>query len=76
MRQIIELDITADNATTGVLNTVKIVPIDLAGVTATLKNPLKLEEVSTKVLTANDLVFTKKWKRIRVKTCRCYCNYY
>ncbi len=50
----IELDITADNATTGVLNTVKIVPIDLAGVTATLKNPLKLEEVSTKALTAND----------------------
>ena len=66
----IELDITADNATTGVLNTVKIVPIDLAGVTATLKNPLKLEEVSTKVLTANDLVFTKNGKELE------YCNYY
>ena len=63
----IELDITADNATTGVLNTVKIVPIDLAGVTATLKNPLKLEEVSTKVLTANDLVFTKNGKELELK---------
>ena len=49
------------------LNTVKIVPIDLAGVTATLKNPLKLEEVSTKVLTANDLVFTKNGKELELK---------
>ena len=63
----IDLDITADNATTGVLNTVKIVPIDLAGVTATLKNPLKLEEVSTKILTANDLVFTKNGKELELK---------
>ena len=64
----IDLDITADNATTGVLNTVKIVPIDLAGVTATLKNPLKLEEVSTKILTANDLVFTKNGKELELKS--------
>ena len=49
------------------LNTVKIVPIDLAGVTATLKNPLKLEEVSTKTLTANDLVFTKNGKELELK---------
>ena len=63
----INLAITADNATTGVLNTVKIVPIDLAGVTATLKNPLKLEEVSTKTLTANDLVFTKNGKELELK---------
>ena len=63
----IDLAITADNATTGVLNTVKIVPIDLAGVTATLKNPLKLEEVSTKTLTANDLVFTKNGKELELK---------
>ena len=64
----IDLAITADNATTGVLNTVKIVPIDLAGVTATLKNPLKLEEVSTKTLTANDLVFTKNGKELELKS--------
>ena len=63
----IDLAITVDNATTGVLNTVKIVPIDLAGVTATLKNPLKLEEVSTKTLTANDLVFTKNGKELELK---------
>lgn len=55
------------------LNTVKIVPIDLAGVTATLKNPLKLSDVSnilagSSSLTADNLVFTKNGKELELKS--------
>ena len=60
----ITLAVTADNNVTGEVNTIKVEPIDLASVTATLKNPLKLSEVSSKQLSASDFTFTKDGKEL------------
>ena len=60
----ITLAVTADNNATGEVNTIKVEPIDLASVTATLKNPLKLSEVSSRQLSASDFTFTKDGKEL------------
>ena len=50
-------------------NTVKIVPLDLAGVTVTLKNPLKINNVTAGTYTDIDnLAFTKDGKELDLKS--------
>ena len=60
----VTLDPTSDNDSTGIKNTVKIVALDLSGVTATLKNPKKAGKNIN--VTASDLTFTKDGKELNL----------
>ena len=61
----VSLDPTSDDPSTGIKNTVKIVALDLSGVTATLKNPKKV--ISTKPrVNASELTFTKDGKELNL----------
>ena len=63
----VELTPTSDNASTGIKNTVTIVALDLSGVTATLKNPKKVQAKDQKPsVIANDLTFTKDGKELNL----------
>jgi len=63
----VELTTTSDNASTGIKNTVTIVALDLSGVTATLKNPKKVQAKGQKPSVApNDLTFTKDGKELNL----------
>ena len=58
---------TSDDTNTGTKNTVKVVPVDLSGITATLKNPKKVQAKDHKPnVTANDLTFTKDGKELNL----------
>ena len=63
----VSLDPTSDAPSTGIKNTVKIVALDLSGVTATLKNPKKVQAKDQKPnVVANDFTFTKDGKELNL----------
>ena len=63
----VKLNPTSDDSSTGIKNTVKIVALDLSGVTATLKNPKKVQGINQKPsVVANDLTFTKDGKELNL----------